>query len=555
MKDFLLHNTNTFLSLLSKLKEGIVIHNQDTSILYANPAAAKILNMSEDELFGQTDKSHDWYFIDQNYKKLAIENFPVNKIFRTNQNIENELIGVYESQENIKWLNVNATITKNEKNEPLALIVLTDVSDKKRAYDEVELFKQLVDTVDIGITISDPSQKDNPLVYANKWFLDLTGYSHDEIIGKNCRFLQQDDTQQEAIKLFREAISKQEACEALVRNYKKDGALFYNLLNITPYFKDGTIKHFFGIQHDLTKQKKQQLLLEEQALYIQSILDAQTSLVFVLCDEKTVFTNHAFNAFFGFSSNEEFLQKNADIVEYFIKDDACFYLEKLQNQENWIEYLKNLDSNNAIVAMSNAEGVTRYFRVDIAQAPQSQYIITLNDITNTILKEKMLTNRAYHDKLTGVFNRQYFYEIFMHKAFDKDNIYGVIMFDIDNFKSLNDTYGHAVGDKVLKRTATALQDSLRSTDSIIRWGGEEFIVVVQVLDSSKIPKIAQVLRKAIEAIRIDDVRAFTASFGATVFEKDENIDTTIQRADMALYKAKENGKNRVEFISKVTIRD
>jgi diguanylate cyclase (GGDEF)-like protein len=174
-------------------------------------------------------------------------------------------------------------------------------------------------------------------------------------------------------------------------------------------------------------------------------------------------------------------------------------------------------------------------------------VITLNNITNNILKEEFLSNKAYHDNLTGVFNREYFYEIFMVKKFINKNTYGIIMLDIDNFKSINDTYGHLIGDEVLKNLTITIKNLLRNNDSVIRWGGEEFIIIIEVTNKFQIEKIADKLRKAVENIQIPNVRKFTASFGVTILRKDEDIKVSIQRADDALYKAKKSGKNQVIF--------
>lgn len=104
-----------------------------------------------------------------------------------------------------------------------------------------------------GIVITDPRLADNPIVYANSAFLELTGYSLDEILGRNCRFLQGADRDQSALDVVRGAIDSGKPCTAILRNYKKNGTLFYNELSISPVFdSDQTLINFIGVQNDIT---------------------------------------------------------------------------------------------------------------------------------------------------------------------------------------------------------------------------------------------------------------------------------------------------------------
>lgn len=117
------------------------------------------------------------------------------------------------------------------------------------------LLTTILDECVNGVILSDPDLPDSPIVYANKAFETLTGYSQEETIGFNCRFLQADDQNQEASKQISEAMKKQESIEVTIRNYKKDGTLFYNRLKITPLLdKKGRIIYYLGVQYDMTEQ-------------------------------------------------------------------------------------------------------------------------------------------------------------------------------------------------------------------------------------------------------------------------------------------------------------
>ena len=117
------------------------------------------------------------------------------------------------------------------------------------------VLSQILDSCVNGITLSDPDQEDNPLVYANEAFELITGYSREEILGRNCRFLQGDDRDQEGIEQIRQAMGENKSVTVTLRNYRKDGELFYNRFSIRPLFdRQGRVIYYLGVQHDVTNQ-------------------------------------------------------------------------------------------------------------------------------------------------------------------------------------------------------------------------------------------------------------------------------------------------------------
>src|SRR5688500_14451170 len=113
----------------------------------------------------------------------------------------------------------------------------------------------ILDSCVNGVTLADPDMEDLPLVYANNAFAVMTGYTQEETIGKNCRFLQGDDQKQEEKGLLRDAIKNAQPIEVTLRNYRKTGELFYNRLAITPLFdSEGRVLYYLGVQYDVTKQ-------------------------------------------------------------------------------------------------------------------------------------------------------------------------------------------------------------------------------------------------------------------------------------------------------------
>jgi PAS domain S-box-containing protein len=121
------------------------------------------------------------------------------------------------------------------------------------------VLSQILDTVVNGITLSDPDQPDNPIVYANAAFELITGYEQEEIIGRNCRFLQGNDREQPEIERIREALRTHEPVTVTLRNYRKDGTLFYNRFSIRPLFdRAGRLIYYLGVQYDVTEQIRAQ---------------------------------------------------------------------------------------------------------------------------------------------------------------------------------------------------------------------------------------------------------------------------------------------------------
>lgn len=180
-------------------------------------------------------------------------------------------------------------------------------------------------------------------------------------------------------------------------------------------------------------------------------------------------------------------------------------------------------------------------------------VVVFQDITELKNLQNNLLAQSRFDELTGLANRRYLLEL-VKQEFNriKRNLHNavIIMADLDHFKRVNDTYGHAAGDEVLKSFAKLMQMNLRNTDIIGRLGGEEFLIMLPETDIQTSLEIIERLRENVAAFRLDYASkqiAFTVSLGLVeVSAKDENIETLITNADNALYQAKSQGRNRSE---------
>lgn len=288
-------------------------------------------------------------------------------------------------------------------------------------------FSTIVNNAKDAVIVTKAEPIDDPgpeIIYVNKAFTEMTGYSSEEVIGKSPRILQSKDTEQKEKSAIRRALEKKEAIRVTLRNYTKTGREYWIDLSILPlHDKDGKLTHFASIQRDITKQKNLERELQ------------------ILCrtDPLTTAANR----------------------------------------------------------------------------------------------------RAFEEMLSQEFSR--------FKRSRKE--YALIMIDIDHFKSVNDEYGHSVGDKVLIEVTEKCKDSLRYHDIVARLGGEEFCILLPYTNATQAKQIAERLRGKIESMQIiseGNRINVTVSVGLSlVCLDDSDGHDAMQRADQKLFEAKDLGRNTV----------
>ncbi|MBC8238319.1 MAG: diguanylate cyclase [Helicobacteraceae bacterium] len=179
---------------------------------------------------------------------------------------------------------------------------------------------------------------------------------------------------------------------------------------------------------------------------------------------------------------------------------------------------------------------------------------TLSNMFKTLIEKvqakRIETERkAYIDGLTGVYNRNKLDEIFKDEILRSqryNNTLSIVLIDIDNFKSFNDTFGHLIGDEILIMMAQNVKIQLRENDIFARWGGEEFVILFKETSVAEAKIVSEKLRDKIQKTKHASAGSITASFGITEYIDGDTVKSILKRCDEALYRAKVNGRNRVE---------
>ena len=240
-------------------------------------------------------------------------------------------------------------------------------------------------------------------------------------------------------------------------------------------------------------------------------------------------------------SKEELIGKNHSIFRHIDMPDSAFkdMWDTIQSGKSWQGEVKNLNKDGSHYWANVKINIDHY-----EDKTPKGYTAIRDDITD----KKQLEKISITDSLTKIPNRRYLdenYEIELNRAKRYENLFSIIILDIDLFKDVNDAYGHQVGDDILVKVAKLLKENIRSTDILGRWGGEEFLIISPETDIEEAKNLALKLKDKIEYFDFPIVRSITCSFGLSQYIQKNEDDDTFKRADKALYKAKKSDRNRV----------
>lgn len=232
--------------------DGISLLDEDGRFIYVNEAFADIIGYDREDLLG---KHWELLYRDDEVERVYEEMLPEAR--------KNEWKGqtVYVRKDG-DLVNVNHRLAYTENG--TLICTIAHVSEAEEVREELSLKQRAMDEAPVGILITDPDQGDNPIIYANDGFVELTGFSREEIVGQNCRFLQGEETQEEPRAEMREAIDNAEPVTVELRNYRENGEMFWNRVSIAPIFgEDRESDYFVGFQQDVTERREVQERYEE----------------------------------------------------------------------------------------------------------------------------------------------------------------------------------------------------------------------------------------------------------------------------------------------------
>jgi diguanylate cyclase (GGDEF)-like protein/PAS domain S-box-containing protein len=412
---------------------------------------------------------------------------------------------------------------------------LSDIHEKKETETQLILRERSLEAIAQGALITDACLPDNPIIYANPAFERLTGYSADEVLGRNCRFLQGPDTDHRTVTRIRAAIAAGETVQETLANYRKDGTSFINELTVAPVQnRDGNVTHFVGIQSDITERKR----LEER---LQLALQAGRMVAWEQ-DLKTNFVKRSPNAIslLGIASCplSEFLER--------------VHPEDQSLRENLAERVRQEGFGAIEFRYTPPNGRVMWLGARAEKAGANSIVGVYFDITDRKAAEEEIWRVANHDALTGLPNRALFQrrlEEALAAAKHNGTSVTLLLIDFDHFKEINDTLGHDAGDAFLAETASRLKAMTRDCDIVSRFSGDEFaVLIVEPLRLEHVFRLAEIMIEKLGQPFQYLGRSIgsTVSIGLAAFPDHDVVPADLLKdADIALFEAKGQGRNQI----------
>lgn len=436
--------------------------------------------------------------------------------------------------------------------------LVTDITAIKRDQAQLRVSHAALRAVSQGVIIRGADQR---ILSANEAFVSITGYSEAEIIGGDHRFLAGPLTDPGQLDRVRQALENGAEFSGEILHYRKDGDPFWDELTISPV-RDalGTLTHFVGITRDITARKQ----AEEERRIAAVAFESHEGMLITDADNVILRVNRAFCAISGYSA-EEVVGRTPSMFKSG-RHDADFYAgmwASIKRTGIWQGELWDRRKNGEIYP--------KWLTITAVKSDDGKithYVGAHTDISARKAAEEVIRNMAFYDPLTQLPNRRLFGDRLGHAlaAGKRSGCHGALLYlDLDNFKPLNDTHGHAVGDALLIEAARRLNECVREMDTVARFGGDEFVVMLNELAADQAESNAQAVIVA-EKIRVTLSEPYllaikqegqadghvehhcTVSIGVALFHHaDENQGDILKRADGAMYQAKEAGRNLIRF--------
>lgn len=392
------------------------------------------------------------------------------------------------------------------------------------------------------ITDAQPGPMGPRIVYANPAFCEMTGYSATELLGQTPRILQGAQTSPEVLQTLRECLQANRFFRGSTVNYRKDGRPYTVEWNISPVKDEaGVTTHYVSVQQDISAVTEARATSQ---LLAQALDATQDAVMIANAQGEIEFVNHGFELITGYSRVEALGQNPAMLKSG--EHTEAFYgrlWAAIQSGQTFRAVFINRHKQGHLIHCEETVSPIRD-----AGGAVTHVVSVIRDQTARAHTEQTLREQATRDPLTDLLNRRAG-EWQLERAFlaarEGQKPFCLIMADVDHFKAINDTWGHPAGDQVLQRVAAVLRTGVRATDSVVRWGGEEFLLVLPYCEQAAALLQAERLRERVADAEQGEMGRVTVSMGVAELQRGETLANLMERVDQALYQAKHAGRNQV----------
>lgn len=409
-----------------------------------------------------------------------------------------------------------------------------------------EKYRTIVESIEDSYFEGDPAGN---LTFINDSLCRSIGYSRDELIGKNYRTYMDEENADRVDQVYNRVYTSGEPCRGLLcEAITKDGARKYMEANISLICgQDGGKKGVRGIARDITGHRYLLTRIAKAEESYQKLFETVNDAIFFLNREGYLTTfNHMFVRMFGYPEEEI---KSLHFSKFIRPEDVPRMVEDHQ------KVMRGEPASQLYTfRMINKEGRTIYVEGNFRRMKEGGQITgtlgVLRDMTEKIKLEQELRGLSITDGLTGLYNQRHFYRE-LEKEMERSKRQGValslLLFDLDEFKTYNDTHGHLEGDKVLRNVAQASLKAIRKIDSVYRYGGDEFTVILPGAGEEDGAIVAERVRKSCE--ELPGLQGISLSIGLVEFNLQYDLPRFIKCADDAMYTAKNLGGDQLSVFS------
>jgi diguanylate cyclase (GGDEF)-like protein/PAS domain S-box-containing protein len=446
-----------------------------------------------------------------------------------------------------------------------SIAVHEDITDRRLAEDSAaaahqELIEQQY-AVDQAVTI-DVADVEGRIIHTNDKFCQISGYSREELLGANHRILKSGFHPEKFYRDMYRRIVAGQVWRGELCNKAKDGSLYWVDTTIVPQLgPDGKPIAYMAIRIDITTRRRAEADRDRSQKFLDIIIEHVPAPIYVkdAKELRYILDNQAGENFLGVArgemigktAQEIFPTKEADLI-------AALDEELLRSGRQMSDERQIITPRNGIRST-----VSKRLIVDDADGKSKYLIGVIDDITERKLAEATIINMARHDALTGIANRIVLREKLEQAAAylqSRGEGFTVLILDLDEFKYINDTLGHAAGDQLLKELALRLRSSLEESDTVARLGGDEFAIIQTGATNQREQAIAlaiKVLDIVAQPFDLDghNVTVQTSIGIALAPENGTEPGELLKKADLALYRVKAEGRNSFSFFDEEMSED